>query len=324
MNVLWLTPDKPEDISVGRQRIADHLTEHELDVTLRGTTARTAARSFAERDRYDAVIGTTRAGALAGLAVSRGGGPPLIVDHVDPIRQFATSASRPLTAGVRLGENLSFRLSAATLFVYEEERARVERHASRAVKTDLGVEFDRFAEPDEETLERARAELSDYDLNERVVVYVGGLEPIYDIERLLAAVDHLDDWSLVTVGTGSLEATVRARHDGHSVVHLGTVPHETVPGYLHIADVGVSLVDDPHTLKVLEYGAAGLPVVQLDGRARDRFGDRVTYCDGTPEGIAAAVRTAADNDPTPLREFAARFDWVDVAETYREVITSII
>jgi len=44
--VLWLTPDKPDNISVGRQRIADHLETRGFDVTLRGTTPRTVLRSL--------------------------------------------------------------------------------------------------------------------------------------------------------------------------------------------------------------------------------------------------------------------------------------
>lgn len=320
MNVLWLTPDKPENISVGRQRIADRLEQRGFDVTLRGTTARTAYRSFQERQKYDAIVGTTRAGAIVGAGIRLSGGPPLVVDHVDPIRQFEETHPRYLAAAVRVGEALAFHVSAATLFVYEEERKRVERYASRAVKTDLGVEFDRLADPDDAVLDRVEDKLSRFDLREKVLVYVGGLEPLYNVEELLAAAKLLDSWSLVVAGGGELEPTVRRAHDGASVVFLGTVPHDEVPGYVALADVGISPVDDPHTLKVLEYAAAGLPVVQLDGRARTRFGDWVTYCDPTPDSIARAVEEAADADPTPLREFAERFDYSNIANTYARVI----
>lgn len=323
MRVLWLTPDKPENISVGRRRIANRLGERGFDVTLRGTTLRTALQSYRERSAYDVVVGTTRAGALAGAALRLAGGPPLVVDHIDPIRQFAETASWPLAAGVCLGEKLAFRLSAATLFVYDEERPRVERFAPRAVQTDLGVSFDRFAEPDDDVVDRATSRLAEFDLRENVAVYVGGLEPLYRIELLLDAVELRDDWSLVVAGTGSLEATVRRAHDGESVVYLGTVPHEDVPGYLRAADVGISLVDDPHTLKVLEYGAAGLPAVQLDGRSRKRFGDRVTYCAASPESLAEALDEALDADPDPLRTFAEQFDYESIADTYADVITSV-
>ncbi|GAA0450251.1 hypothetical protein MUK72_10560 [Halococcus dombrowskii] len=86
--LLWLTPDKPANISVGRRRIADRLEADGFDVTLRGTTPRTVFQSFRERGEYDAVLGTTRSGAFAG-ALLKLRGTPFVVDHIDPIRQFA-------------------------------------------------------------------------------------------------------------------------------------------------------------------------------------------------------------------------------------------
>ena len=121
--------------------------------------------------------------------------------------------------------------------------------------------------PPTETIEAAETRLEALDLEEQVAIYVGGLEPIYHVDELLASVDCLDGWSLVVLGTGSLSGRVERTAERLNVVFLGTLPHEQIPGYLHAADVEVCLVDDLHTLKVLEYGAAGLPVVQLVGRA---------------------------------------------------------
>lgn len=323
-SVLWLTPDKPADISVGRQRIADHLSSDGLDVTIRGTTPKTLWRSLREAGRYDVVVGTTRAGAIAGALLRLATGTPLVVDHVDPIRQFEENNPRWLAEIVRRLENVAFRVADHALYVYAEERARVGRFAS-ATKTDLGVEFDRFETPSAEARSRAESTLEAHDA-ERVAIYVGGLEPIYRVRELLAAATALEDegWTLVVLGTGSLSDLVeRAAATRENVVFPGTVPHEDVPGYLHAADVGVCLVDDPHTLKVLEYGAAGLPTVQVRGRAEDRFDGLVEFCDPTPDGIARAVERAAGTDPDPLRSFARGFDWAEIAETYKEVITIV-
>lgn len=320
--VLWLTPDKPADISVGRRRLADHMERSGVDVTLRGTTPRTAWRALRERDEYDAVIGTTRAGALVGAVLRLAGGPPLIVDHVDPIRQLAETASRPLAAAVGTLEVGAFRVADHVLYVYDEEQGRVARHASASTKTALGVEYDRFADPDPGAVSAARERLPD-GIEDRIAVYVGGLEPVYHVEELLAAADRLDGWSLVVAGAGSLVERVERAADGRNVVYLGTLDHGTVPGLLALADVGVSLVDDPHTLKVLEYGAAGLPVVQLRGRAEARFGDRVVYCRSDPSDVAAAIERAAGTDPSTLREYVRRFDWAEIAGTYLGVVESV-
>lgn len=322
--VLWLTPDKPDNISVGRRRIADQLADRGVAVTLRGTTVGTVLRSLRERGEYDAIVGTTRAGAIAGVLLKLVHGRPLVVDHVDPIRQFEETHPRWLAAVVRLLEDVSFAAADRVLYVYREECDRVGRYASAAEKTDLGVDFERFADPDPAVVEGARARLDEFDLEENVAVYVGGLEPVYHLEELLAAMTRLPDWSLVIVGDGSLREAVSAAADELENVHfLGSVPHEAVPGFVQLADVGVCLVDDPHTLKVLEYGAAGVPTVQAAGRAEARFGDRVEFCSLEPAEIAAAIRRAGERDGERLRSFVENYDWRTISEDYSETITTV-
>lgn len=321
--ILWLTPDKPDNISVGRRRIADHLETAGHDVTLRGTTARTVSRSLRERGQFDIVVGTTRLGAIAGVLVSRAHGVSLVIDHVDPIRQLQATEPDIVVRIVRRLEHFAFRLAAHVLYVYPEEKSRLDGRATAITKTDLGVEYARFADPDPAVVERARERLG--DVPDKLAVYVGGLEPMYEIEALLEAAAGLDDWTLLVIGAGSLESVVeRAAADSESIRFLGTVPHEEVPGYLHLADVGVSLVDDPHTLKVLEYGAAELPVVQRAGRAESRFGGLVEYCSTNPTAIAGAIERAAENDRgRSLSTYVEQFDWKDISETYLRVITTV-
>jgi glycosyltransferase involved in cell wall biosynthesis len=321
--VLWLTPDKPDNISVGRERIADHLESREFDVTLRGTTPRTVLQTLREAGEYDAIIGTTRAGALAGALLKVIYRSPFIVDHIDPIRQFSQTNPQWIATVVRVLENITFRLANYVLYVYEEERQRVARYAGNVAATDLGVEFDRFANPDPESIKSAQRKFSRLDVKENVAIYVGGLEPIYNIESMIAAIDRLPEWSLVVIGDGSLQETVATAANEMSNIHyFGTVPHEEVPGYLHVSDVGLSLVDDPHTLKVLEYGAAGLAVVQTAGRAEDRFGDLVEYCESDPVSIAGAIEDAVAN--SEFQSFVSEFDWARIADDYQEVLTRVM
>lgn len=324
--ILWLTPDKPDNISVGRQRIAAHLRTRGFDITLRGTTVRTLARSLCEIGRYDAIVGTTRAGAIAGMGLKIVHQCPLVVDHVDPIRQFEEMHPSWLSVIVRHLENAAFAASDHVLFVYDEESERIDRYASRTDQTGLGVEFELFSDPDSEVVDATDAEIESLGLDGRIAIYVGGLEPIYQVQELVKGVELLDGWSLLILGDGSLSEEIAAIDSAKDdVAYVGTVPHESVPGYLHNADVGISLVDDPHTLKVLEYGAAGLPVVQRKGRAEFRFGDRVEYADTTPESIAAAIERAGERQVDDrLRSFAAEFEWVEIADDYEQSLKSVI
>ena len=324
--VRWFTPDKPDNISVGRERIASHLRQNEgFHVNVVGTTLPTVRTAIRERDRYDVILGTTRAGAIAGTLIGRVTGKTVIVDHVDPIRQFRENNSPFFSIPVRIAENISFALAELVLYVYEEEYDRVSRYASQHMKTELGVDYRRFASPNSEIIDSVQDQLSEYELRENVAIYVGGLEPIYHIRELLMAMSYLPDWSLIVLGEGSLRGMLEeVDADQENIHYLGLVPHETIPGYLNVADVGVSLVDDPHTLKILEYGAAGLSVVQASGLAEERFRERVEYADSDPRSIADAIRRAGERENVEqLQSFISEFDWKQIAGDYVDALKSI-
>jgi len=323
--IRWFTPDKPENISVGRQRIACYLRKAGLSIDVTGTTIKTIHEALCERNKYDVILGTTRAGAIAGTALGQITGKPVIVDHIDPIRQFQETHPRPLAVPIRLAENVSFKLADIVFYVYEEECARISRYADQVVKTDLGVDYKRFAEPDPEVVDRADKHLDNLSIREKVAIYVGGLEPIYHIPEMLDAIKKLSEWSLIIIGDGSLqEVVIEATKEQENIYYIGSVPHMEIPGYLQTADIGLSLVDDPHTLKVLEYGAAGLSVVQAEGQAKEKYGDLVEYCDPTEEEIRDAIERANDRENDHgLKEFAADFDWAEIAKDYYRAIDSV-
>ena len=324
MDVLWLRPDKPDDISVGRHRIAEELERRGHRVTVRNATFGGIAGVLSRSP--DVIVGTTRLGAFVGALHRVLRGTPLVVDHIDPISHLRRSRGPVVTTTVDHLERLSFRLADAAIVTYEEEYERVERYAPNAVRTSLGVDYELFAGPPDRVLDDARAELEEVGVSEsRILIYIGGLEPSYHIRELVESVEYLDGWSLVVLGDGTerefLEREGRTRPDVH---YLGTVPYESVPGYLHVADVGVSLVDDPNTLKVLEYGAAGLPAVQVRGAAEERFGDRVTYCSTAPEDIARAVREANASGDAGLDDLAGRHRWDVIADDYEAAIDDAV
>lgn len=324
IRILWLTPNKPNNISVGRQRIVAHLGAKGFDVTIRAARFGSLSDLLIDSREYNVVIGTTRAGAIIGAGLTTVTGVPLVVDHVDPIRQFEETTTCLVAPVVRHLEHMAFRQSAHTLYVYPEEESRVRRFAPAATETDLGVDFERFTDPNDQILKTAKNRLNKLDLHDNIAIYVGGLEPIYHIEELVSSVNHLEDWSLVFLGSGSLEGTIKeAAANTRDVVFLGTVPHEEVPGYLHAVDVGISLVDDPHTLKVLEYGAARLPTVQLSGRAEGKLRTSVTYCDADPSSIADAVQQAAGSRVDELHELSKRYSWAAIARQYATIIDSV-
>lgn len=322
MKILWLRPDKPENISVSPHRLAAELRDRGHEVTVQNASLFDWWSVL--HTPADVVVGITRLGAVLGAWRSLVVGTPLVVDHIDPIEQFRRNHGRLSTTVVAGMEAASFRIADHVVVIYERERPRVERHSSAVTKSSLGVDFERFDDPGPAVCDRARTMVEGrFDSGRKTLLYVGGLEPAYNIQTLVDAMAYLPEWDLLVLGDGSQREVVEEAAAAN-VYYLGTVPHEAVPGYMHASDVGISLVDDSHTLKVLEYGAAGLPAVSLDGEPRDRFGDALTYCTLDPEDVARAVTDADRMGPNDaLREIAWRHRWDVIADEYEAVLESV-
>lgn len=179
------------------------------------------------------------------------------------------------------------------------ERAR--RFNSQAHYFPAGVDIDKFA-----ACRRAAApSLPDLaSLPRPLIGYVGAISPVFDQALLIAAAKAMPEASFVLVGppycdTSALQACAN--------VHLlGSRPHDAVPGYLRLFDVGLipyirnRFTDAVYSCKLNEYLAMGLPVVATGMRElheyRQRHGDVLTLAD-TPQALVAAIRAhLADHD----------------------------
>ncbi|HVA59795.1 MAG TPA: glycosyltransferase [Mycobacteriales bacterium] len=149
-------------------------------------------------------------------------------------------------------------------------------------------------------------------------VYVGTIQSRVDLGMLEAAARRLGaELPVVLAGPAGPEFT--ARLDAGPWTWLGPVPHEQVPGLLAAAAVGLlphrrnAFTDSMEPLKLLEYLAAGLPVVASRVAGVNGWGPAVTVVDSGTE-MADAVRAAAQAPPDPARsrQLVADRDWDDV------------
>lgn len=321
MRILWLRPSKAENISVGRHRIAEKLREKGHTVNIQEATFQSFRRVL--KEDHDIIIGTTRLGAFVGTWGKFVNGTPLVIDHIDPIEQFKRNNNFLLTWVVTQAEKLSFRYADHVIVIYEEEVPRVEKYAKSITKTSLGVEYESFSDPSEESVEEAWSMLSEHvEPEDKILIYVGGLEPIYRLPSICDAMEKLEDWQFIVLGDGSQRELVNTVAEKTDNIHyLGTVPHETIPGLMNHADVGISLVDDRNSLKVLEYGASGLSVVHIKGDAENLFEGMVEFCEPVSEDIACAVREAHESGSSEeLRKLTEKRSWDEIAGEYEKVL----
>lgn len=175
-----------------------------------------------------------------------------------------------------------------------------------------------------------------------VIVFVGSLKPWHGIEVLLKAFDSLGQKlpkaHLLIVGDGPLQSAVKEHADRWGparVTCTGAVSQAEVAAWLALADVGVA----PYPalpnfyfspLKVIEYQAAGLPVVaSCIGQLRQQIqpghnGFLVTP--GDPHELAHKLHDLAGNPKLAARlgrhaqRRARRFDWNRTAGQLEKLI----
>jgi glycosyltransferase involved in cell wall biosynthesis len=329
IRVLWLRPTKPDNISVGRERVAEHLREMECSVDILDASGLDAIRAslVAARGNHDIIVGTVRMGLYVGTILSWLTDRPIIADVTDPIEQIDHLPS-PVYRFLFEFEHFALKTADEVMFVYHSSYTAAKRRGIDGEKIENGVNYEQFDDPDPAVIETAAAELDEAGLDDRpIVVYIGGLTPVYHIGSILEAALRLDAVQFLFIGDGDLSETVaEAATTAENVYYLGTYNHELIPGFVAVTDIGLCLVDAEQPLKVLEYGAAGLPVIAIPGELQKRFSDdELLFAD--PDEELVNVITDLVDDPelanhygTNLRRRAASNNWTQVATQYRHAI----
>lgn len=151
------------------------------------------------------------------------------------------------------------------------------------------------------------------------VCYVGGLYRWKGVDTAVSAMRYLPGETLCIVGGGGrleeLKALAVREGVADRVRFVGAVPHGSVPGYLAKAKVALlpNVSEGPTEfaapLKLVEYMAAGVPIVASDIPIYEEVVTRDTEAllvpPGDPAALAAAIRRLSD-DPGLAAGIAAR------------------
>jgi D-inositol-3-phosphate glycosyltransferase len=204
--------------------------------------------------------------------------------------------------------------------------------AGRIAVVPCGVDLDLFTPMDQEEA-RKRLRIGD---RERVILFVGRIEPLKGIDVLIGAAAQLhedENFRVLIVGgdaraaaeIAQLRALAARLGVDHHIAFVGAVPHEDLPLYYNAADVCVvPSYYESFGLVAIESMACGTPVV-----ASRVGGLTSTIADGEtgylipwrcPEPFAERLELLLDNDELrasfgkAAREAVERFRWANVAE----------
>ncbi len=229
----------------------------------------------------------------AGMRLQGQLGVPRVVELNAPL-----SRERP---GVR-DRDYAARVERASLLAATRVLA-VSSWLARWAVEDVGVPADRVqhlpngteVQPGDRDRSRARHALSG-----QVAVWVGSCKAWHGLHRLPALADALADWTIAVAGDGPVPVPEHPR-----IRSLGRLEGPDLDDLLAAADVGLA-TGDPDTmpwvcpLKILDYRAAGLPVVATASGDSALLVDRgEVLTDWSPQSAAAAVRHWAGQSREP-------------------------
>jgi len=201
-------------------------------------------------------------------------------------------------------------------------RRLVERKrptTGRAHHLPQGVNYEHFATQRDCPLEMA-------SLPRPILGFAGGVSPCCDFGLLRSIANALPDASVVLVGPVMVD--LGAEQLPRNVHVFGNRPYAELPAYVQAFDVGLipylhndwTASVDP--LKLLEYLAAGIPVVATPIPEVRKYAPIVRQGD-TPDAFIAAVHNALaadESDRAAGREIAERNTWSRRAKEFLEIV----
>jgi len=335
MKILWLRPSKGDNISVRRERIAEELRQRGYDIDIRdasGTDALGAIKQAVLGD-YDVIAGNVRIGLYLGYPLSKLLHKPFLADVSDPISDI-DYLSAPLFSFFEWYEWQVLKRADVSVFVYESSYTEaLKRGVEHAHRLPNAVDYERFADPDQEAVDEATAILREtgVDFGKPIAIYIGVFASHYKIEEILATAQHAPDWEFVFVGEGELEPEVRqAANETTNIYYPGAFPYQLMPGFLSHANVGFCFKNAEQPLKLKEYGAAGIPIIARSGElSKWHDEDDLVFVDPKPEAIKRRLEELQIDKELyncysqSGRRIASELSWEEIAERYDTLFQEI-
>ena len=220
-----------------------------------------------------------------------------------------------------LEEELLLRVDAVVATANALVQAKRPR-SGRAYYLPQGVNFEHFAGPRAIPEEIAA-------LPRPLIGFAGGLTTPVDLSLVKRLSDEFPTASIVLVGPVRLDPTPLRAPNVHI---LGARPYRDLPAYVQAFDVGIiPYVLNPHTvavdpLKLLEYLAAGVPVVTTDLPEVRKYRDAVAIAPDHDAFVREVRRAVTDGSGTRAerQRIAREHGWDRRAAAFVDILEEII
>ncbi|ASP39650.1 glycosyl transferase [Bacterioplanes sanyensis] len=157
--------------------------------------------------------------------------------------------------------------------------------------------------------------------------FYGSLSQWIDIELLQQTASALPHWHFVFVGQPVVDISALQRLE--NVTFLGPRPHGELPSYSQHWQASLLPFRDNaqiracNPLKLLEYMAAGRPIVSTRFPALSAYPGAVSVVDGVDDMVAALQRAASTTTLDSQQQLASQHDWDRRADQLEQWLESL-
>ncbi len=194
-----------------------------------------------------------------------------------------------------------------------------------------GVDFEKFNRADAGPRHPALAGIPD-----PVILYTGMIDIRVDLPLLIQAAGTLPDVSFVL--TGPVEREIATKSLPGNIHLTGPVPHTDLPQLMKAATAGIipfdvknhpGLIQGIRPLKLLEYMAAGLPVISAAWPEIEKmeapvwlYHDLVSFTDLVKKAVENAA-SKSEGQAASFQEYAGRHDWSVVFQKMMRAVSRV-
>lgn len=215
----------------------------------------------------DIIVGVGFWGGIAGALLSKIADTPFIYDYTDPYTEL--SGLGPFRVYYSI-ERFLPRASDLTVCVSYTLYDKAKSYGAKRIEIiPNGFEPERF------TLKN-RSKSQCFPIGKKIVLYVGQVNRSYGFDIFIESALYVPDNILyVIVGSGpgarEVRALVENLHLNNKIKFIGYQPSERIPELINSSDVCIVPYSRESSIKLLEYGALGKPVVTFEGNVERRF-----------------------------------------------------
>ena len=283
----------------------------------------------------DIIVGVGFWGGIAGAAIHKVTTIPFVYDYTDPYTREYGSGPFGI---YHLIERLLPRMADLTICVSYELADNARSFGARKIEViPNGFEPDIFLAK-KKTQKKTKDVILRIKKDKKVVLYVGQIGRTLGMDIFIKSAAFVpDDVIFILVGSGpgagEVKSLVNKLGLGKKIRFLGPKPREEIPEFINLSDICVVPYSRESSIKLIEYGALGKPVLTFKGPVERSFlkDKEIVVSEWDPKEFASLIKHLLNDKRKSLsigkrlqKKVLRDYRWDHLAKRYAKILENVL